>query len=119
MNKLIVAVACAFLVLLSIVNIGWAQGFPFNRNVTLSIGDSIILKGVRSACDGTRAPAWAQVKSRLPKSKTGKFSNGGAGTVISDSCGKELPARGVKFKATKSGSESFTIFKDRFRITVQ
>lgn len=97
----------------------FAQNFPFNSSVVLNVGDRIILKGVRGQCDDTRAPAWNRIKSRLPKSKTGSFSNGGSGIVNSSSCGKEVPARGIRFKAKKPGSETLTIFEDRISITVK
>lgn len=95
----------------------WAGDIPYQRSVSLSVGQSTILKGVRTECDGNRAPSFASL--RLPKPKTGRLSNGGTGTVESGSCGKTVPARAIKFTATKKGSESITIYKDRIKITVK
>ena len=93
--------------------------FPFRQNVTLKVGQSTILKGVRPRNCDDRAPTWGEVRNRLPRPKTGKYSDGGAGTVISDSCGKRVKARGIKFTATKQGTESLNILNDRVNITVK
>ena len=93
--------------------------FPFRQNVTLKVGQSTILKGVRPRNCDDRAPNWGEVRNRLPRSKTGKYSDGGAGTVASDSCGKQVNARGIKFTATKPGTESLNILNDRVNITVK
>lgn len=94
-----------------------AGDIPYKQEVTLKIGQSAILKGVRGDCDSTRAPRYSDL-TRLPKPKIGKLSNGGAGTVESDSCGGTVPARAIKFTANKAGTERITIYKDRIKITV-
>jgi len=96
-----------------------ARDFQYNRNVTLSVGQSVVLKGVRAGDCGSKAPSWGQIERKLPKSKTGSFSNGGSGTVKSNSCGKSVAARGVRFTAKKPGSESLNIYDDRISITVK
>lgn len=95
-----------------------ATDFKYRRAVTLQIGQSIILKGVRSHDCSDRAPSWGHVRSGLPKTKLGKFSNGGKGYTDSNSCGGRVAARGIRFTAKKSGKETLTIFKDSVRITV-
>ena len=96
----------------------FAESIPYNANVTVKVGKTAILKGVRGNC-GAAAPSWAQISGRLPASTTGRYSDGGTGTVDSSSCGGSTPARAVKFTATKKGSESLTIFNDAVSITVE
>ena len=95
----------------------WAGDIPYRSEVELKVGQSAILKGVRGQCNDKRAPRFSSL-NRLPKPKTGRLSDGGRGTVESDSCGKTVPARAIKFTATKKGSERLTIYKDRIKITV-
>lgn len=96
-----------------------AKDFPYNRNVTLSVGKSIILKGVRSSDCSDDVRSWSSVAKRLPKSKLGTFSDGGEGTVKSNSCGKVVGARGVRFTAKTKGTEQFVVFDDAIKVTVQ
>lgn len=96
-----------------------AGDIAYKPTVTLKVGQSVILKGVRSADCGDMAPSWGHIKGRLPKSKLGSFSDGGTGTVKSGKCGDRVGARGVKFKAIKSGQEQLTIYQDKVRITVK
>lgn len=96
-----------------------AKDIQYRQYVTLAVGQSTILKGVRTRCDGATAPSWAEIRGRLPKSKTGRFSDGGAGTVDSKSCKGRVPARAVKFTATKQGRETLVIFNDGTRVTVK
>ena len=60
-------------------------------------------------------PRRAALRAGFQDPKRESFRNGGGGTVDSGKCGKEVPARGVKFKATKPGSETLTIYKDRVK----
>lgn len=107
------------LIVASMAGSAYAKDFPYHKHATLKVGQSIILKGVRGNCEDTTAPTWARIRGRLPKSKTGKFSDGGAGTVRSDSCGKRVVARGVRFTATTKGRENLVIYNDGSRITVK
>ena len=96
-----------------------AEDFKYRSEVTLTIGQSVILKGVRQSNCSDQAPGWKHIKRKLPKSGLGKFVDGGAGTTDSNSCGQNVAARGVKFIAQKSGSEMLEIFKDPISITVK
>lgn len=96
----------------------FAAEIPFNKKVKLKVGQSIVLKGVRNNCDAKRAPSFASLR-KLPKLKTGVLTDGGAGTTISTSCGGSVPARAIKFKATKSGKERARIYGDTIKITVE
>lgn len=91
---------------------------PYNPDVELNVGDAIILKGIRTRCDGTTAPTFANVQGDLPQSRLGTFSDGGAGVVQSVSCGKAVPGRAVKFTATAPGRENLTVYGDRFSVVV-
>jgi hypothetical protein len=75
-------------------------------------------------CSQQQAPSWAAVRGGLPASRTGAFSDGGAGTVQSSYCKKRfnldrVAARGVRFTARNRGTERLTIFKDPVSITVR
>jgi len=97
-----------------------AAEFPYRRNVTLSVGQSVVLKGVRGAdCSKTAAPSWGKIKGRLPKATLGTFSDGGAGTTKSNSCGGVVAARGVKFTAKTKGKEKFVVYDDAISVTVK
>lgn len=96
-----------------------ADPIPYNPKITMKVGQTVTLKGVRTECDGTRAPRFDSIKRRFPRVGIGEFRDGGAGTVLSDRCRKEVPARGVLFKATKSGRATFKLYKDSFDITVR
>lgn len=111
--------ACAIISLASLLALdsAAAQTFQYRRDVTLRVGESVILKGVRWDC-GNRAPSWRQIAAGIPESSLGRFSDGGAGTTKSNRCNAVVGARGVRFTATKPGSETLTIYDDRIRIRV-
>ncbi len=95
-----------------------AQAIPYRNNVTLKVGQTAVLKGVRGEC-GSAPPAWNQLRSGLPPTALGRFSDGGLGTVNSNTCKGTTPARAVRFTATKTGSESLVIYQDAVSITVE
>lgn len=101
------------------IRAGDAKDFKYHKKATLKVGDSIVLKGVRSRNCGDEAPSWADVKRRLPKTEHGTFSNGGSGFTLSRSCGGRVGARGVKYTAKSSGKERLNIYDDWVRITVK
>lgn len=96
-----------------------AEQIPYNPRITMKVGQTVTLKGVRTHCDGRRAPGYFFIKGRFPKVAIGEFKDGGSGTVDSRSCKKEVPARAVLFKATEKGRAKFELYKDRFDITVK
>lgn len=94
-----------------------AQNIPFSPNVSVRVGQSVVLKGVRGSECGKPALAFRQL-SQLPKSSLGSLSDGGVGTTQSRACGGATPARAIKFTAQKVGSEQLTIYDDVINITV-
>lgn len=96
-----------------------AADFKYLKSVTLKVGQSVILKGIRHPDCEDSAPSWSRVRGHLPNSKLGTFSNGGAGTTKSRSCGGRVGARGIKFTAKKVGNERFIVADDPIRITVK
>lgn len=101
-----------------------AQDIKYHRSVTLSVGQSIVLKGVRNSNCGTRAPSWQSIAKKLPASRLGTYSDGGTGTVKSNHCFNTygvhyVPARGVRFTAKARGTEKLKIFQDPVSITVK
>jgi hypothetical protein len=96
-----------------------AQNIPTNRNVALKVGQSTIIHGARGNACGAPAPSWAEVAPTLPASSIGTVSDGGVGTRGSRSCGGNVPARAIRYKAIKKGAEVVTIQGDPISITVQ
>tara|TARA_R110000751_G_scaffold288076_4_gene393328 strand:+ start:186188 stop:186529 length:342 start_codon:yes stop_codon:yes gene_type:complete len=113
MRFFIFAVACL------VATTAWAGQIPYHPKATLKVGQTVILKGVRTKCDGKRAPGFFSLRSKFPKVKIGVFKDGGKGTVNSKSCNKEVPARAIVFKATKKGKASFQLYGDKFVVTVK
>jgi hypothetical protein len=97
----------------------YSKTIKFRGKVTIKVGQSIVLKGVRSRNCGDQAEKWADLVSRLPKSKLGTFSDGGEGTVNSNFCGGIVGGRGIRFTATKKGKERLKIYGDFIRINVR
>ena len=97
-----------------------AQTISYSPNVTLKVGQTTVIHGIRggSGCSDP-APDWATASATLPASTLGTFSDGGVGTRGSRSCGAVVPARAVRFKATKKGSEALNIQGDAITVTVQ
>ena len=96
-----------------------AGSIKYQKSVTLNVGQSTTLKGVRNRNCGRRTPSWSSVSAKLPSISLGRFFNGGAGTTYSRSCGGDVPARAVGFKATKPGTQRVRIFGDTISITVK
>ena len=96
-----------------------AQNIPTNLNVTLRVGQSTIIHGVRGRACGAPAPSWGEAAATLPSSQIGTFSDGGIGTRSSRVCGGSVPARAIRFKATKKGSEVVNVQGDPVAITVR
>ena len=96
-----------------------AQEIPYKKNVSLQVGESAIIYGVRGWNCGQAAPSWVEIAKQLPVTTTGKFSDGGLGTRPSRSCGGPMPARAVQYTATASGNEQFTLFNDPVNIEVK
>lgn len=111
---------CAAILVLASGRAALAEDFPYRRDVTLSVGESVVLKGRRdNNCSTTDAPPWNHIASGLPESGLGTFSDGGEGTVRSDTCGGTVAARGIRFTATGAGTETFDLFGDTIKITVE
>lgn len=96
-----------------------AAEFAYNRDVSLKVGQSIVLKGVRAGDCGEVAPSWQDLSAALPKPRLGSLSDGGTGVVDSRACKGRVAARGVRFTARKPGSESFVVFDDKITVTVK
>jgi hypothetical protein len=117
--RILALTAALFYAALFMPTAGMAEEFRYLEAVELEVGDSVILKGVRGRNCGDPAPAWERVASGLPSSDLGSFADGGAESTQSDRCGGSVPARGVEFTATKSGTETLEIYTDEIRITVR
>ena len=94
-----------------------AKDIPYYKNVRMKVGQTIVLKGVRGECNAKSAPSFASLR-RLPKPKLGVLLDGGPGTVFSKNCDRKVPARAIKYKATKSGKEMISVYEDRITIRI-
>jgi hypothetical protein len=93
---------------------GSARNIAANLSPTVSVGQTVVIKGVRGASCG-QAPG---AISPLPTSTLGRFTSGPVGTMNSRSCGS-TPARELRFTATKAGTETLSVFEDTVTITVR
>lgn len=96
-----------------------AQNIPTNLNVSLKVGQSTIIHGNRGRACGSPAPSWEQTTSTLPPTQLGTFSDGGVGTRSSRACGGNVPARAIRFKAMKKGTEVMNLYGDPVTVTVR
>jgi hypothetical protein len=87
------------------------------RNVTLSVGEAMIIHGARGNNCGP-APDWEVAKELMPELQTGTLSNGGLGTRFSRQCGGNIPARAILYTATNPGVEQFNLYGDPIVATV-
>lgn len=93
-----------------------ANEITLKKMVTIRIGQSIVVKGVRpNGCDNPTPPTYL----RLPKTSLGTFSTGKTGMTKSRRCGKKVPAREVVFTAKQKGKETFEIYLDKITIRVK
>lgn len=93
-----------------------ANEITLKKKVTIRIGQSIVVKGVRpNGCDNPTPPT----SLKLPKTSLGTFSTGKTGITKSRRCGRKVPAREVVFTAKQKGKETFEIYLDKITITVK
>jgi hypothetical protein len=116
---MIKSIALASILLVLVSTLASAQTISPQTNVSLKVGATIIIHGVRADSCGAPAPSWANAAGRLPPSSLGIFLDGGPGTRTSIACGGPVPARAVRFKAVKAGTEILTIEGDKTTITVR
>ncbi len=114
-QKIEICAAVLFVVLPIVTPSVNAQEIPYQKNVSLQIGESAIIYGVRGNC-GQPAPSWEEIAKQLPTVSTGKFSDGGVGTRWSRGCGGPTPARAIQYTATASGNEQLMLFRDPVNI---
>jgi hypothetical protein len=107
----------AFAAIIACTSPASAQAIPSNLSPTLKVGQTVVLKGVRSKTCGQTPPPFEA--SEVPSSSLGRFSAGRVGTMNSRSCNGSTPAREVRFTATKTGSETLSVFGDSVTITVR
>ncbi|MBX3547430.1 hypothetical protein [Chelatococcus sp.] len=118
MNRYVVGIGTFFLFIPIGFSDASAQSITFSRNIALKIGQSVIVHGIRGRTCSDGAPSWSQAKAELPSSSLGSFSDGGVGTRNSRACGGMVPARAVRFKAIRKGSEVLNIQQDPISVTI-
>jgi hypothetical protein len=117
--RTILAVASVVGMLFAFPAVSLAKDMPYRSSVTVKVGQTVLLKGIRHKDCGKPARAFSYYKPQLPKSSLGTFSDGGVGTTRSDRCGGVVPARGVRFTAKKPGKERLRVMGDPITITVK
>lgn len=90
----------------------------YRKNVTVKVGDAIIIHGARGNDCGP-APDWEVTRKLLPELTTGKLSDGGVGTRFSRQCDGLVAARAILFTATTLGTEQTALYGDPITIHVQ
>ena len=95
-----------------------AQEIPYQKNVSLQVGESAIIYGVRGEC-GQPAPSWEDIAKQLPTISAGRFSDGGIGTRWSRACRGATPARAIQYTAITDGNDQLILFQDPVNIEVK
>jgi hypothetical protein len=95
-----------------------AERFRYRHSFVLSVGQSKVVYAVRHR-DCKNTPSFARVRGRLPKTRLGRYSDGGAMTGKSRSCGKVVPVRGIRFRAARRGTETLTFFGYKVTLTLR
>lgn len=119
MNRLCSFAVLAMVALVAVPTMSIAKDMPYKRSVTLKVGQSALIKGIRHRDCGAPARAFSYYHRQLPKTKLGVYSDGGTGTTRSDRCGGRVPARGVVFTAKEPGKATLNIMGDPVTITVR
>ena len=107
------------LAMLAMPAASFAKDMPYRSNVTVKVGQSVLVMGIRHKDCGAPARAFSHYRPQLPKSALGTFSDGGVGTTRSSRCKCVVPARGVIFTAKKPGKERVRIMGEPVAITVK
>ena len=89
---------------------------PYNKEVTVKVGESVILTGWRGEC-GARPKNVDRKRTRA--TKLGVLSNGKWGVTKSRKCGGWTPAVEIIFTAKKKGRETVKTAGDTFSVTVR
>jgi hypothetical protein len=108
----------------------WADApeWRMETNYTLTVGQTATVYAVRAKSCDQGAPAFDDVKRRLPKTTLGTFSDGGTVQRTSMACTSLVgsnhkdawvPARAITFTATSRGTETLKFFTDPIVLTVK
>jgi hypothetical protein len=107
------------LCLLSYGSFAFAEQLPSREGETLwvSVGQTAPVYGWRgSKCD--EAPTFNAIRTRLPKTDLGTYSDGGTGTRPSVACSDGASVRVINFTGKKTGSNTLKFSGDFFVVTV-
>lgn len=93
---------------------------PYRSAITLKVGESANIHGMRARCGETRPPSWRRFRDSRHyfESSLGTFSDGGIGWRESVRCHGRVPARLIRFTATTPGSRTMWLFGNPIRIRV-
>ncbi|EKF20682.1 hypothetical protein [Nitratireductor pacificus] len=89
----------------------------YDPELTMTVGESRIIHGERGDC-GKLPREWDDLQNSLPSSMLGTFSDGGLVRRNSKYCKGLTPARGIRFTATKPGTELIHLIGDLIKMTV-
>lgn len=89
----------------------------YDPELRMTVGESRVIHGERGDC-GKLPREWDDLQNSLPASALGTFSDGGLVRRNSKYCKGVTPARGIRFTATKPGTELMHITGDLIKMTV-
>ena len=95
-----------------------AEVIPYQPDIVLKVGEEALIHGRRGDC-GRQPRSWARMLDELPALRHGTFREGPLGERYSRRCKGLTPARGVIYRALSKGVDSFTLYGDRMKVTVE
>lgn len=90
----------------------------YNAYVQLQVGDSRLIHGEYDRCDSP-PPDWEQVRTKVPSTMLGIFTDGGLARKMVNDCGREMVVRAVMFTGLTSGVEELRLLDDFMKIEVR
>lgn len=84
----------------------------------LRVGETMILHAARPSECGAEPHPWLMVKKQLPVLTIGEWLDGGVVMRGSIACGKPVPARALRFKATSPGHADIVLEGDKIAIKI-
>lgn len=98
-----------------------APAVNYQRQVSLAVGESVVVHGLRGDCGSLPTSAQiAEATSDLnAKTSLGRFSFGSQGVRRSGSCGGQTPVLQTIFTATMAGQETVSVHGDPVEIIVR
>lgn len=107
MFRIFTAVGGIFVIISGFYHAAQAEDFPVRRDVALKVGDSIVLRGLRSSCGSEQSSL-----------ETVRTFDTGRVVVGSRRCGGRASMPQTVFFAERPGTEVITLRQDVVNVTV-